>query len=133
MEDVIELGADGTFEIPQAAKIPSQKSQWYDDAKNIQYTESPETEFENVIRGLGNNAFKIMKSNNPNVYVIIVKLLESEICLDCLVSNTTIDVVTSNNRTLRINLPQDVNIDPKTATSTSWKELVTIKINQLNK
>jgi hypothetical protein len=138
MEDVIEIGADGTFELdlPPPPKVTS-SSKVVDGAGDLDYVtdkkdpllEDAETNAMNALSIIPPGGYKIYDEHDAKSLSVAIRLRDDdERVKDCRVSGNAIEVTTTDNTVMTVALPHVV--DPTTATCTTADTIVIVRITK---
>ena len=134
--DIIEIGEDGTFEIPETASI------------KIPYSEKPKTSEtheelvgesaidnnsaaldDSILKSLSSGEYKVLLDRSSGKVSVILCLHEEEVFQSIRISQNAISVDLEFNKHIYIPLPSPVDTD--SATSKSYKNYVTIQVKNL--
>jgi hypothetical protein len=139
-DDVIEIGADGSFEIPNTAYTPkvyevveknhtkSKVITLDENVVNLPYVVSAEHEFRQLTADLQEGSFKIFQVAEAEILLITVKLFDGESVSSCKVHPDSINIETVGNRILTIPLP--CKVKPENAVATLWNVLLSIRVEK---
>jgi|Transcript_21695 hypothetical protein len=124
--DIIEIGADGTFEIPKSV-INNQR---FDDSflDKVHHTDSSSAEkkssvFDTIVQG----EYKVFRNQSKGIMNVIICLQDNEQIKAVLVSQNEILIDLEGGKELRIPLPYPV--EEKTATSKTFQKYLCIQVN----
>jgi hypothetical protein len=133
--DIIELGEDGTFEIPSPPK-PSLLSRQRD---NLQPEPEPQPENEDsagstgattaidVLESLGSGEYKIFKNSTKRTIDVIVRLPDGESSNGIFAASNLLTIQLVGGKSISIELPDKVL--PTTAASKFFQTFITTRIN----
>lgn len=129
-DEILELGADGTFEIPTV--IPMQIKPKVDDValdySNIDVSLDDVDHIVNtddMLLAINQGSYKVIKSDKY-IYIIVrlYSINESVVEVAYLRSEVTIQTTASKKYTIAL---KDVEVDAKTGACTSYDDLITIR------
>ena len=136
LSDIIEVGEDGTFEIPETA---SKKIFYSEKVKTSETFEelTQETTNENnytaqdhsILKSLSVGEYKVFRDRSSGKVSVILCLHEGEVFQSIRISQNAISVDLEGNKHIYIPLPSPV--DSGSAISKSYKNYVTIQVNNL--
>jgi hypothetical protein len=118
-EDIIELGEDGSFEIPSTAA--KQRTQNFSELIQPVYDSECQTKI-SLLSSVEPGGFKIFCNQRERKLEIIVRLTADTSVSNQYLSADVMTVELSNQKTLSIMLPQMVK--PPTATSKSFEDYI---------
>jgi hypothetical protein len=124
--DIIEIGADGTFEIPKSV-INNQR---FDDSflDKVHHTDSSSAqEKSSVFDTIAQGEYKVFRNQSKGIVNVIICLQDNEQIKAVLVSQNEILIDLDGGKELRIPLPYPV--EEKTATSKTFQEYLCIQVN----
>ena len=133
-EEIIEIGFDGSFNIPS----PSKKERKISEIAMIEPTEE---EIEAKIAEITKNtSFDSMKSGDYKIYqennqslIILIYLCTDEKPINALINDTNIlKVKISESRLLSIELPNNVKISKNSLKCTYYQQYFTAKVSIVN-
>ena len=134
MDDIIEIGDDGIFEIPSPTRIPitfdtDQNENDFIESNSPSFSipEPPDTYLKKIIDTLQPGEYKILESSNDNMIVVILMLFEGEIVENCKAFKSHVEISTNKIRKLSVDIPE-CNI--YSATSASYNNIIYIQIKK---
>ena len=140
MDEIIEIGNDGTFEIPSPTRIPityhnsddeedlSKNQKETGDSLNLKIPESADFYLKNMTEEIQPGNFKILESLSSDLIIVLLKLNVNETTINCKLFKTHIEISTSLNRILSVDIPT-CNIH--SATSATYNDVVLVQFNKL--
>lgn len=129
-DEILELGADGTFEIPTA--VPIQIKPKVDDValdySNVDVNLDDVDHIVNtddMLLAIGQGSYKVIKSDKY-IYIIVrlFSINESVVEVTYLRSEVTIQTTASKKYTIEL---KDIDLDAKSGACTSCDDLITIR------
>lgn len=129
-DEILELGADGTFEIPTA--VPMQIKPKVDDValdySNVDVNLDDVDHIVNtddMLLAIGQGSYKVIKSDKY-IYIIVrlFSINESVVEVTYLRSEVTIQTTASKKYTIEL---KDIDLDAKSGACTSYDDLITIR------
>ena len=134
--DIIEIGEDGTFEIPETAsiKIPYSEKMKASETQNelggeIAKDNNSVAIDHSILESLSSGEYKVLLDRSSGKVSVILCLHEEEVFQSIRISQNAISVDLECNKHIYIPLPSPV--DTGSATSKSYKNYVTIQVNNL--
>lgn len=129
--DIIEIGEDGTFEIPKPTKKPV-KMQTEIFIEKVKPNKEAEKELQqptSVLDSISSGEYKIFRSKSTGMVDVIVHLQEDENLKEVNVSQYAILIDLQGGKDLQIPLPFQV--ASNTAESTMYQKYITIRVKAL--
>ena len=124
MEDIIEIGEDGTFEIPTTQAAKPAESVHVEKAKFLIEKEQVQP---SVLDIIGAGEFKVFRNQSTSTIYVLVCLQDNEAMKTVSVSQNAVRIELEDNKELVIALPSPVNAS--TAKSTVFKKYLTIEVS----
>jgi hypothetical protein len=126
--DIIEIGADGTFEIPKSV-INNQRfdDPFLDKVHHSDSSSADRVEKSSVFDTIVQGEYKVFRNQSKGIMNIIICLQDNEQIKAVLVSQNAILVDLEGGKELRIPLPYPV--EEKTATSKTFQKYLCIQVN----
>ena len=134
--DIIEVGEDGTFEIPEpvsnkflyAEKLKT--SEAHEEIIGNTANENNSTGDDNsILKSVSAGEYKVLRNPSSGKVSVILCLHDKEVFQSIRISQNAISVDLEGNNHIYIPLPSPV--DTTTATSESYKNYVSIQVNSL--
>jgi hypothetical protein len=134
--DIIEVGEDGTFEIPEtvsnkflyAEKLKTSEAQ-EEVIGNTANENNSTGQNHSILKSLSAGEYKVLRDPSSGKVNVILCLHDKEVFKSIRISQNSISVDLEGNNHIYIPLPSPV--DTATATSKSYKNYVTIHVNSL--
>jgi sarcosine oxidase gamma subunit len=146
-DDVLELGADGTFEIPSPKKKPkpapepkvvtkvcnkTDDSAATTKAPSVTVNKSEavavSTPKKSVLDDIGPGEFKVYRAKDNKALHVIVRVEEGQTAEKVEISENKLYIgIKGANKEIVVDLPQ--NVRPETASSKTYKDYVTIEVS----
>jgi hypothetical protein len=136
MTDILELGDDGSFEIPS---IVSRKIDIDGDFKNLEEDEGEITancnvasfgrSFNDLVADIAPGNYKVLVSSISNLITVIIMLRESEQVASCKIQGKVVEVSTNSNRLYSVVLP--IAFLPQTATSSTFGQFFYVQMKKV--
>lgn len=134
--DIIEVGEDGTFEIPETISrkfLYAEKLRTSEALEEIignTAKENNSTEHDHsILKSLSSGEYKVLRDPSSGKVNVILCLHDKEVFESIRISQNAVSVHLEGNNHIYIPLPSPV--DTATATSKSYKNYVTIQVNSL--
>ena len=143
--EVLELDADGTFNIPSPKKVkPQQESRAVTNIEdqttanepieekngngNFNSTDNTKREVDKLLDGISPGEFKVYRSKVKKMLHVIVRIREGQSVDKVeLTQNKLYIGLKGSNEDVSVDLPQDVR--PETASSKSYEDYITVVVN----
>ena len=126
--EILELGADGTFEIPTA--IPMQIKPKVDDValdySNVDISlDYVDVNTDDMLLAIDQGSYKVIKSNKY-IYIIVRLFSINESVVEVAYLRSEVTILTSASKKYTIAL-KDIEVDAKSGSCTSYNDLITIR------
>ena len=135
--EILELGSDGSFEIPSPTrtKVLIEDSDDEAECKEDKFspvavqTESFNHAFKDLIADMLPGDFRVLESANTRSLTIAVMLDENEKVEHCMIRGNLIEILTGNKKNYSVEVPD--NIQPQGATSSSFGSFIYVQVKKL--
>ena len=138
MSDIIEVGDDGCFDIPAPTRIKivdsddeveEESSGFIEDSGFLSYVQDSQQTFKELISDILPGGYKILESQKSNSIIAVIVLDLDEKAEKLSLLGRSIEVETTKNRILSLELP--TRVDMRTGTSSSFQNILYLNIKKL--
>lgn len=135
-DEIIEMSDDGTFEIPSTPYEVKSLSDFdlppppNNDTDNGPIDDDAETDALKSISDLPSGGFKIYEHRDSTFLSILIRFnREDERTSKCVVSSSTIEVISTGGTTYKV--PLGTNVKPESGTASAYEALVVLKVEKM--
>lgn len=125
-DDVLEIGADGTFDIPSPEKPKVAPVSAPRKAASPKKSTIPAQE---ILQLVGAGEYKMFSSSESNEVHLVINLEGFSNYTDVKVSSSDIVISFQDDKSLRVNI-LDCSVDSSSVLATSWDHYLTFRFNK---
>ena len=122
-DDVIEIGADGTFDIPSPEKPAVVLS------RSVEPSKAQTFDSQDILKLVGSGEYKLFGSSESNEMCLVINLEGYSMYTDVKVAVNEIVISFEDRKDLKVDL-SDFDIDTGSVLATSWRHYLTFRLSK---